>query len=201
MEDDSARRGVEYAVDDDTVKMEVGIEAGTETVNEGQRAQTGGGTRPRAVRTQARLHGAQEEPQGSTLQLGITLQEVAQAPGHRQDPLAHRQRRQDVIGEMRCRRDHAPRIARWAHAAPLAGERDQEVVAALPAPRAGKAMRKDSTFQVTAELALHIGRHRRGVVVAVAALGEPGLEEAAARGLLSLERDEKSGGYAVRLTG
>jgi hypothetical protein len=31
--------GVEHAVDDDTVKMEVGIEAGAEAVDEGHRAE------------------------------------------------------------------------------------------------------------------------------------------------------------------
>jgi hypothetical protein len=49
MEDEPARRGVEYAVDDDTVKMELGIEVGTEAVDDGHRAETGGGTCPRAV--------------------------------------------------------------------------------------------------------------------------------------------------------
>ena len=40
VEDNPARSGgVEQAVDDDTMKMEVGIEAGTETVNEGHRTE------------------------------------------------------------------------------------------------------------------------------------------------------------------
>ena len=59
---------------------------------------------------------------------------------HREDPLPQRQVRQVVIGEMRRRRHPAPGVARWAHAPGLAGERDQEVVAALPAPRADKAV-------------------------------------------------------------
>jgi hypothetical protein len=46
-----------------------------------------------AERSVAGLHGAQEELQGSTLQVGVAFQEVAQAPGHRQDPLLQRQRR------------------------------------------------------------------------------------------------------------
>lgn len=90
--------------------------------------------------------------------------------------MPQRQIRQDVIGEMRCRRHHAPRVARGAHAAPLTRERDQEVVATLPAPGAGKAVGKGSALQVTTELPLDIGRHRPGVVVTVAALGKPGLE-------------------------
>ena len=39
MEDDPARGSVEHAVDDDTMKVEVGIEAGTETVDEGHRTE------------------------------------------------------------------------------------------------------------------------------------------------------------------
>ena len=46
----------------------------------------------------------------------------------------------------------------------------------LPAPGPGKAMCEDSAFQVTAELPLHIFRHRPLIIVTVAALGEPGLE-------------------------
>jgi len=101
--------------------------------------------------------------QVGTLKFGVALQEVAQALRHRKHPLPHRQRWQDAIGEMRCRLHHAPRVARWAHAAPLARERDQEIVPALPAlpaPRPGKARRKDSAFQVTAELPLDIRRHQ-----------------------------------------
>jgi hypothetical protein len=117
------------------MKMQVGIEAGAETVNEGHRAETRRGTRTRAVRPQALLHGAQEQAQSSTLEIGVAVQEVAQARGHRQDPLAQRQVRQDVIGEMRRRRHHAPRVARGANAAPLARERDQEIVPTLPGAR------------------------------------------------------------------
>ena len=37
-------------------------------------------------------------------------------------------------------------------------------------------MGEDAAVEVAAELALHVWRHRPGVIVAVAALGEPGLE-------------------------
>jgi len=49
-------------------------------------------------------------------------------------------------------------------------------VTALPAPRPGKAMRKDSAFQVTAKLPLHISRHQPSTFVALATVGKPGLE-------------------------
>ena len=90
--------------------------------------------------------------------------------------LAHRQRWQDVIGEMRRRRHHAPGVARRANAAPLAGERDQEVVPALAAAGAGEAVGEDAAVEIAAELPLHVRRHRPVVVMTVAALGEPGLE-------------------------
>jgi hypothetical protein len=43
------------------------------------------------MRTQALLHRPQEQAQSSTLESGVTVQEVAQALGHREHPLAHRQ--------------------------------------------------------------------------------------------------------------
>jgi len=128
------------------------------------------------VRPQALLHHPQEQAQRRTLESGIAVQEVAQALGHRQHPLAHRQRRQDVLGEMRRGRHHAPRVARGAHAAPLAGKGDEEVVPALPAARAGETVGEDAALEITAELPFHMFRHRPLIVVAVAALGEPGLE-------------------------
>ena len=83
--------GVEHAVDDDAVEVVVGIEGRTEAVNERGRAAAGREARARAVRTQVLLHHPQEHPPGSALQIGIAVQEVAQALGHRQHPLPHRQ--------------------------------------------------------------------------------------------------------------
>ena len=68
MEDDPACGGrVEHAVDDDTVEVQVGIEAGAEAVDEGDRAEPGRVARTRAVRAQALLHrtgtGAEQRPE------------------------------------------------------------------------------------------------------------------------------------------
>jgi hypothetical protein len=80
-EDDPARGGrVEHAVDDDAVKMEVGIERRAEAVDEGDRAEAGRRARTRAVRAQAGLHGAQEEAQSSTLKFGVALHLAAAYP-------------------------------------------------------------------------------------------------------------------------
>ena len=170
------RRGREHAVDDHAVEVQVGIEAGAEAVDEGHGCEPCRGARTGAVRAQAGRHRAQEQPQGGALEVGVALQEIAQVLGHREHPLSQRQVRQHAIGQMRCGLYHAPRVARGAHAAPLAGERDQEIVAALPAPGPGKAMGEDAAFQVTAGLPLHVFRHRPRIVVAVAASGEPGFQ-------------------------
>ena len=124
------------------------------------------GSSPRRTKTRNRR----------ALQISIAMQEVAQPLRHCQHPLAHRQWRQDVIGEMGRRRHHAPAVARGADPATLAREGDQEVVAALSAAGAGDAMGKDAAVEVAAELPLHLFRHRPLVIVTVAALGEPGLE-------------------------
>jgi len=65
-----------------------------------------------------------------------------------------------VVGEVRRGLDHAPRVTRWAHPAPLAGEGDEEVVPALPTTGTGEAMGEDAAFQIAAELALDVDRHR-----------------------------------------
>jgi hypothetical protein len=112
MEDDPARgSGVEHAVDDDTVKVQVRIEGGIKTVDEGHRAEARRAPGARAMRAQAGLHHAREQAQGRALEVGVALQDVAQALGHCQHPLPHRQVRQDVISEMRRRHHHAPGVA------------------------------------------------------------------------------------------
>ena len=76
--------------------------------------------------------------QRRTLQVGVAVQEVTESLRHREHPLAHRQPRDDVIGEMSGGLDHAPGVTRRAHAAPLAGEGNEEVVPALPATGPGE---------------------------------------------------------------
>jgi hypothetical protein len=90
-------------------------------------------------------------------QRAIALHEVAQALGHRQHPLAHRQAREDVIGEMRRRLHHAPRVARGADTPAFAGEGHEVVVRAVSAAGTGKAVGKDAAFEVFAKRLAHIG--------------------------------------------
>jgi hypothetical protein len=65
MEDDAARRsGRKHAADDHPMEVQVGIEGGTEAVDEGDCAEAGREARTWTVRPQASLHHAQEQAQG-----------------------------------------------------------------------------------------------------------------------------------------
>ena len=74
---------------------------------------------------------------------------------------------------MRCRRDHAPGVARRAHAAPLAGEGDEEVVPTVAAPCPREAVGEDAAREVAAEFALDVGRHWVAVSEPIAPEREP----------------------------
>ena len=110
----------------------------------------------------------------------IAPQKVAQPLGHRQYPLAHRHARKNMVHLMRCRLRHAPRVARGAHLAALAGQGYKIVVAAVTAPGPRIAVGKDTALQVFAKRLLHIGQ--RGVVLTLTvelagtAERKPGLE-------------------------
>ena len=70
-----------------------------------------------AMFAQAAFHHGLENAQHRALQGRIALKEVAQPFGHRQHPFPHRQRRENVIDQVRRCFGHAPRVARGAHAA------------------------------------------------------------------------------------
>ena len=98
----------------------------------------GAGISTGAVFAQGAFYRAQQVSQYGTLQGDVALQKIPQALGHGEYPLAHWQPWKDVISQMRGRLGHAPRVARRTHAAPFAGESDEEVVAALVAVGTGK---------------------------------------------------------------
>ena len=76
-----------------------------------------------------------------------------------------------------CAMRRAPGAARWAKAAPLAGEGDPLVVAAVTAAQAQEAVREDAAFEEGVELVLHelrqvgadgifgLGKEGRGVLL------------------------------------
>jgi hypothetical protein len=62
-----------------------------------------------------------------------------------------------MVGQMRGGLGHAPRVAGRAHAAPFAGEGDEEVVAALIAVGACEAVSQNSAVEIAAKGLLNIG--------------------------------------------
>jgi hypothetical protein len=75
--------------------------------------------------------GTLEDAQHHVEHCAVTLQEVEQALGYGQHPLAHQQAGKNVIGEMRRRLQHAPLVARGAYAPAFAGEGHKVVVRAV----------------------------------------------------------------------
>jgi len=81
-----------------------------------------------------------------------------------------------MLGEMDGGLDHASRVARRAHAAPLAREGDEEVVPALPTMGPRETVGGDAAFEIATELALDVAGNRIGVVLRVAGEREPSRE-------------------------
>ena len=122
--------------------------------------------RPRAVGLQALRDDPQEDAQHHVEHGPVALHEVAQSLRNRQHPLAHRQARENVIGEVCRRLHHAPCVARGADTTAFAGIGNEVVMPAVITPGPGKAVRKDAAFQIFAKRLADIGLG--GVVVALA---------------------------------
>ncbi len=74
--------------------------------------------------------------------------------------------RDDVVGQMGRRLDHAPGGAGRTDAATLAGVGDEEVVTTVGAAGAGKAVREDAAVEVTAKFPLdHCRGYGSGAVI------------------------------------
>jgi len=71
---------------------------------------------------------------------------------------------------------HPPRGARRTDVAPLAAERDQEVVATAGAIGAAKPVHQDTALEVVAEGGLDMERHRLELAATALAAGQIGLE-------------------------
>jgi hypothetical protein len=85
--------GLENPFDDHAVEVHMGIEQGAKAVDESDRADARGHTRPGTTPTtpaQTLLHRTEEDVQRQGLYGRIVLQVVAQTFRHRQHPLAHR---------------------------------------------------------------------------------------------------------------
>jgi len=80
-----------------------------------------------------------------------------QALWYGENPLPCGHMWQHVVGEMRGDLAHPPGVARRAYASPLAGERDQPLVAATLTAGPGEAMGQNAALQVAPEVALDPG--------------------------------------------
>jgi len=145
--------------------MGVLVEGGAEVVDEGDGADLGVRTGPGALLLEGLLDDAQHDAQCGAADCRVALQEVAQALGKRDDPLAHREGGEDVVDEMRRRLCHPPRHAGRTDTAPLAGEGDEKIVTAGIAVGARKAAGEDAAFQEAAKFAFDV--RRNGIAVPI----------------------------------
>jgi len=167
---------LEHPVDDATMVMDVPVEGGTEAVNEAHRPEAGMRRGPGTVLSQMGLDHAQEDVQHGTSRHGLALQEVTQALGHREHPLAHRQGREDVIHQMRRGLRHATGVARGAQPAPLTRERNEKILPTVRAAGAGETVGENAALKVTTKFAFDIGRHALHVPVVLTRECEIGLQ-------------------------
>lgn len=101
---------------------------------------------------------SQEQVQSQANQLGLPGQQKAQPFGHRADPLAKWDCREDMVPQVSSRVCHPTRRTGRTDAAVFAGKGDEQLVAAARAADAGEAVFQDAAAQVALELALNEGR-------------------------------------------
>ena len=109
-------------------------------MDEGHRADSRLGARVGAAGAQVSLDGIEEDAQSAVPRLALVLEMIAQTLGQGEHPLAHRQTGQDMIHEVGGSLCHAPGVARGADAAALAGEGDEQIMAALVTAGAGESV-------------------------------------------------------------
>jgi hypothetical protein len=83
---------------------------------------------------------------------------IAQPLGNRQHPLADRQPRKNVVGQMGGGFDHPPGVTSGTDAATFARPGDEKIVTALGASSAGKTIGENPAVEIAAELPLDIRR-------------------------------------------
>ena len=152
------------------MEVDVFIEAGAESVNEGDGTDVQACLvhmgRTGAVGLQSLCDHPQKDAQHHAQHRSVALHEVTKPLGNRQHPLAHRQAGEYVIVQVRCCLHHAPGGARGADSPAFAGEGYKVVVPTVAAASAGKAMGKDAALKILGKRFAHEGLG--GVVVALA---------------------------------
>jgi hypothetical protein len=101
----------EHAIEHDEVKVEVRVEAGSESVKEAQSPELSVAGRIRARAAQGRGHGPNEDPQHSAGDVRVALQEGTEPLRNTQDPLSHGKVRQHMIGDVGGDLGHPARVA------------------------------------------------------------------------------------------
>ena len=86
------------------------------------------------------------------------MQVIAQPLGNRQYPLANRQSRKNVVGQVGSGFDHLPGVAGGTDPAALALPGDEKIVTTIAASSARKTMRENAAFEIAVELPLDIRR-------------------------------------------
>ena len=109
-------------------------------MDEGHRADSRLGARAEAAGAPVSLDGIEEDAQHAVPRLTLVLEMIAQTLGHGAHPLAHRQTGQDMIHKVGGGLCHAPGVTRGADAAALAGEGDEQIMAALVTAGAGESV-------------------------------------------------------------
>jgi len=144
-----------HAIQHQAVKVDVEIGGRAKALDQRDRAAVSLlGLQPGLIEQVARDHAVYDLQHGR-YQLGLRGQQQAKRNRQRQNPLAHRHVRDDVVHQMRRRLRRAPGPAARAKAAPLAAERDQLVMPAVTATQAQEAVRQDAAFEEGVELVLH----------------------------------------------
>jgi hypothetical protein len=121
------------------------------------------------------FHDAQENAQRQRFDRRIVFEVITQPLRNRQHPLADRQSRENVVGQMGGGFDHSPGVASGTDTTALARPGNEKIVTALGASSAGKAMRENPAFEIAAELAFDMG-WAGSALAAIAGEFEPGGE-------------------------
>ena len=119
-------------------------------MHERHRPEAGAGRGVGTVLADRRFHRAQEHTQQTADDLRLVAHMPADPLRDRQHPLAELDPGQNLIDHMGRGPDHAPRRAGRAEIPTLAGESDQEIVAAVRAIDPGESVSQDAAFQIVA---------------------------------------------------
>ncbi len=187
---DEARHAVAAApvhpVQHQAVKVDVQVRSRAEALDERDGAAVAFVGLQAGALQQVPRHHALHHLQHRGDEFGLRGQQQAQRDRQRQDPLAHRHVRDDVIDQVRRGLRHPARATRRAEPAALAAEGQQFVVTALAASQPQEAVRQDAALEEGVELVLDESGQRRscaGLGVGDEA-GRVLLHQAVQRGLL-----------------